>query len=288
MNIIDLIVLIGLLASLPVGIRIFGGKNMTWEGTRKMVSRYRYHIYLLIVVYLLKKFIFLVEIPFENYASFNLTPAIYGLEGNTVFWIQHALESTAMTWFLSIVYIGGFLFIICFSLVLFAYHDKYVIASKLALLNLVLIIMIIPFYLFVIVYTPSYPKMFNPESYALVREMEPLLYNLGPHVNEFFLGYETFNNCFPSMHIGYPSAILMLLVWRCKGHNGYKVFLSVMLSLIGLAILYLGIHWITDIIGGLVTAFFSVIITDRYASRFWKHLNRMARAWQQKVQNSRQ
>ncbi|MCK5024778.1 MAG: phosphatase PAP2 family protein, partial [Thermoplasmata archaeon] len=158
-------------------------------------------------------------------------------------------------------------------------------ASKLALLNLVLIILTIPFYLFVVVYVPSYPKMFYPEAQSLIRGMEPLLYNLDPNINEFFMGYETFNNCFPSMHIGFPSAILMTLVWNIQGYRGYKIFLFVMIILITLSIVYLGIHWLSDIAGGLLIALLGVFITEKVSRRFWGKVHKFRRKHQRCLSN---
>jgi membrane-associated phospholipid phosphatase len=55
-----------------------------------------------------------------------------------------------------------------------------------------------------------------------------------------------------------------------------------MIGLIAVAIVYLGIHWLTDIIGGVLIAVIGVIITERYAERFWRHLNRFDRKLRKK------
>ncbi|MDO9537249.1 MAG: phosphatase PAP2 family protein [Thermoplasmata archaeon] len=277
MNIIDILVIIQLIIAFPVGIYLFANKRkVTWEGIKDMCDKYRWHIFILIGIYLFKSFVFLFEAPFEKYAI-NFTPMIHEFEGNRIFWIQHALEHQWMTIFMAVIYIGSFLFIMTFSLALFSYLDKKKVASKLAFLNFVLFPLTIPFYLFVLVYVPSYPKMFYPGAQSIITGMEPLLYNFGPNVNDFFVNYDTFNNCFPSMHIGYPVAILLSLMINVRGFKGYKYFLLAMIGLIALAIVYLGIHWITDIIGGFLIAIIGVIITEKYAERFWRWLNRFDR-----------
>lgn len=273
MSIIDIILAIGLLIAFPIGVYLFSRKIVTWEGIKDMANKYQYHFYLLVVVYLLKMFIFLLEGPAENLISLDFTPAIYELEGNAVFWVQYNLQSTAMTWFMAFIYICSFLFIMTFSLGLFAYNNMYKVASKLALVNLILFLLAIPFILFLVVYVPSYPKMFYPEAHSLIRGIEPLLYNLGPNINEFFMGYESFNNCFPSLHIGMPTAILLTMVRNVKGFRGYKIFLMVMIFLIALSIIYLGVHWFLDIIGGILIGILGFYITEKVNMRFWNRVH---------------
>ena len=175
---------------------------------------------------------------------------------------------------MAVVYIGSFLFIMTFSLALFAYLDKMKIASKMIFLYVVLFFLTIPFYLLVVVYVPSYPKMFYPGAESIIRGMEPLLYNYGPNVNDFFVNYDTFNNCFPSMHIGYPAATIFFLFLNVRGFKRYKIFLIIALGAIAVSIVYLGIHWLTDIIGGFLIAILGVIITERYARDFWKWVHK--------------
>ena len=274
MNIIDLLIAASLLIAFPIGVYVFSGKKVTWDGTKNMAEKYKYHYFLLVAIYLMKSVVFVFEETIEQNFGIDYTPMIHAFEGNTVFWVQHGLYHPAMTFIMAIVYIGSFLFIITFSLVLFAYLDKMKIASKMIFLYVVLFFLAIPFYLLVVVYVPSYPKMFYPGAESIIRGMEPLLYNYGPNVNDFFVNYDTFNNCFPSMHIGYPAATIIFLFLNTRGFKRYKLFLIVALGLISLSIIYLGIHWLTDIIGGFLIAILGVIITERYALDFWKWVHR--------------
>ena len=118
--------------------------------------------------------------------------------------------------------------------------------------------------------------MIYPGAQSVVKGIEPLFYNFNPHVNDFITSYDTFNNCFPSMHIGYPFAILLLLMRRARGFVRYKLFLFVMLILIAMAILYLGIHWILDIFAA------GFLIADRYSYPFWKRIHRFKKRSEQR------
>ncbi|MFO7618427.1 MAG: phosphatase PAP2 family protein [Thermoplasmata archaeon] len=274
MNIVDIIVIIQLIVTFPIGIYVFGGKTkVTLSGFKDMCDYYRWHFFILIAMYLMKTFSFYLEGPMEKYAT-DYTQMIYGLEGNTIFWFQHYLQSFPMTLAMAAVYIGSFLFIMVFTFAFLSYLNMKKAASKVAMLYLVLFFLTLPFYLFMIVYVPSYPKMLYPGAESIITGMEPLMYNFGPNVHEFFVNYDSFNNCFPSMHIGYPAAILMSLHLNVKGYRIYKWFLFTLLVLIAVAIVYLGIHWFSDIVGGIFIALIGVIITEKYAHRFWRHIDR--------------
>lgn len=278
MNLIDVIIVAYLFLAFFIGMRAFASKKVTKEGLIKMADRYRYHFFLLILVFIIKTIVFYLEGPVEEMLSIDFTPMIYELEGHRVYFIQKALYNDGMTLAMVLVYIGSLFFIITFSFSMFAYLNRYKTASDLALLNLVLLILTIPFYLLVVVYVPSYPKMFYPGAESVVTGMRPLMYNYGPRVNEFFLGYETFNNCFPSLHIAYPAAILIMLLKNVKGFVRYKVFLFIMLILVGIAIIYLGIHWLLDIFGGVCLAILAVMITNKVSHPFWKMVDKFDKA----------
>ena len=274
MNLIDLIIVIYLIVAFFIGMRAFASTKVTKEGLKKMASRYRYHFYILILVFAIKTIVFYLEAPVEAMLSIDFTPMVFNLEGYRVLLIQRALMNDSVTIFMAMIYVGSLFFMITFSFSMFAYLDRYKTASDLALLNLVLLILTIPFYLLVVVYVPSYPKMFYPGAQSVVKGVEPLMYNFGPRINEFFLGYETFNNCFPSLHVAYPAAILGMLLRNVKGFIRYKVFTFVMLILVGTAIIYLGIHWLLDIFGGVCLAILAVMITNRVSYPFWKMVNK--------------
>ena len=279
MNIIDALVISFLLITFPIGVRVFAGKRVTFRGLYNMLSRYDVHFFLIILIFALKSVLLYFEGPVEGYFSIDFTRMFHDVEGNHVFWIQHNLYHPWLTAALVTVYIGSFLFIYLFSFALFAYIDRIKIASNIITLHLVLFLLTIPFYLFFVVYVPSYPKMLYPGAESFVKGIEPLLYNYSQGVNDFFIGYDTFNNCFPSMHTGYPCAILLLLVRKTRNFLAYKLLLLSLLLLIMLAILYLGIHWIIDILGGIGIAILGVALTEKYNDRFWRPLWRYKRRY---------
>ena len=83
--------------------------------------------------------------------------------------------------------------------------------------------------------------------------MDAIAYTLNPEKSWFRRG-DAFTNCMPSLHIAVPFAIW--LTFRKNDHDGrWRRFQNMTLGYIILtafAIIYLGIHWFVDIIGGMI------------------------------------
>jgi len=233
-------------------------------------------------LFILKTLIMSMEGTVEGAFGWDATPMIHSIEGDAVLQVQKALLNDWMTLAMGLVYIGSFLFVYVFSFLLFAYSDRFKVAGSLMFMYLALLLLSVPFYFLMIVNVTSYPLMFHPGDVAVVPGMQPLLYNYNPLVHNFFISYDTFNNSFPSMHVGYPAAVLILL-WRNEPKfRGYKIFLGVMIFLISLSIVYLGIHWLIDILGGLVAAIVAVFVAEKWSKPFWKRVYKLVkREWKE-------
>tara|TARA_B100000945_G_scaffold67955_1_gene51189 strand:- start:326 stop:1843 length:1518 start_codon:yes stop_codon:yes gene_type:complete len=76
----------------------------------------------------------------------------------------------------------------------------------------------------------------------------------------------------PSLHIAFPFAVwLCLLRFDTDGRwTNYRRILLVFVLMTAFSILYLGIHWFMDIIGGMVVATIAVNIANKLADPFWR------------------
>ena len=70
-----------------------------------------------------------------------------------------------------------------------------------------------------------------------------------PGIEKFFYAVTTKNNCFPSLHV----AMALLLVKSSSFMRDRRYFYITLISALGVifSVLYLSIHWITDVIGGI-------------------------------------
>jgi len=123
-------------------------------------------------------------------------------------------------------------------------------------------ILAVPFYLF-----------FNVRVTGdTIPEMQTLAYTLTPEIADWFRRIDPFTNGMPSLHIGIPFA-----VWLCltrfdddRRWNRYRHTVFAYTALTAFTIIYLGIHWFMDIIGGMLVAGAAVSMADRTSNTWWK------------------
>ncbi|MEC7272647.1 MAG: phosphatase PAP2 family protein, partial [Candidatus Thermoplasmatota archaeon] len=123
----------------------------------------------------------------------------------------------------------------------------------------------IPFYLFFNVRVTGF----------YIEDMDAIAYTLNPEIEDWFRRIDAFTNCMPSLHIAVPFAIW--LTFRKHDHDGrWSRFQNMTLGYIMLtvfAIIYLGIHWFVDIIGGMILATFAVGLMEKTNDPVWKFLD---------------
>ncbi|MCX6664606.1 MAG: phosphatase PAP2 family protein [Euryarchaeota archaeon] len=71
-----------------------------------------------------------------------------------------------------------------------------------------------------------------------------------PAIDQFFYATTTINNCFPSLHVA--MALLVAQTAILTKHKTYMYFTIFCAIAVIIAVMYLAIHWITDVIGGMV------------------------------------
>ena len=256
--IIAALLVLFLIISFPVGLYLFSGEKVTKSGVKSMLYNYRYHFLLLIIVYFAKRLLIIIE-PFVEPYAFDATPYIHAFEVDLALQIQQSLMNYPLTVFLATVYTVGFVFVIVFTLMFLAYLDLKEAASKMMFFYLVIFLATIPFYLFMLVQVTAFS----------LPGIEPLLYDFGPNIWNFFNSHETFNNCVPSLHIGYPVGVLLVLQ-NVEGYKGLKWTFFVLILITSLAVVYLGIHWVIDVPLGVLVAVFAYLVTEKYSERFWR------------------
>ena len=92
--------------------------------------------------------------------------------------------------------------------------------------------------------------------------VDALMYHDGWNI-EFFTSNDPLDNGIPSLHVGLPISLLMIhrAYTRQRGidisewrHRGLDVFIMSNVAIYLFSILYLGIHWVSDVIPGLILA----------------------------------
>lgn len=224
--------------------------------------RYWVHILIVFAIYNAKDTLDQIDRLLMASTGLDMTPYIWAIEGNLVLWVQQTFEAAWLTTALTHFYVAGFMFICYVSVFYFAYFDDRWLADRVTLSIAWVYILAVPFYLF-----------FNVRVTGdTIPEMETLAYTLTPEIADWFRRIDPFTNGMPSLHIGIPFA-----VWLCltrfdddRRWNRYRYTVFAYTLLTAFTIIYLGIHWFVDIIGGMLIAGAAVSMADRTSNGWWK------------------
>ena len=237
--------------------------NITVDGFVDFLRRYWLHLVLVLLIYNAKDFLDEVDriLMANTDGMLNMTPWIYTLEGDMVLWVQQTFQADWLTAFMTHFYVVGFMVICYVSIFYFAYFDDRYMADRISLTIVWVYTLAIPFYLFFNVHvTGNY-----------IPEMKTLAYNYSPEINDWFSRIDPFTNGMPSLHIAFPFAVWLCL-HRFDTDERWKTYRRIVLAftmLTAFCIIYLGIHWFTDIIGGMIVAAVAVKISSVMSEPFW-------------------
>lgn len=82
-----------------------------------------------------------------------------------------------------------------------------------------------------------------------------------PQVETFFYTTTTQNNCFPSLHTA-MSIVISRTIFLTENKRFEYLGIFVMVTVI-ISVLYLSIHWIIDVIGGIIVALFALYLSEK-------------------------
>ncbi|NHX36182.1 MULTISPECIES: phosphatase PAP2 family protein [Halolamina] len=185
----------------------------------------------------------------------NITGAIHAVEGTFVADLQ-SIASPELTAYFSFVYVFGYVFLLTFPIVLYALHDDArPLAATLVAYALNYGIGLVCYVLFV-----AYgPRNFMPGA------VESLLFTNWPEVQHLTSQVNENTNVFPSLHTSLSVTVALLAARYRSAAPGWLPIATVGATSVAVATMYLGIHWLTDVLAGIVLAVFSVAVGARVA-----------------------
>lgn len=231
------------------------------EGFIDMFRRYWAHMIVVFSVYLWKDILDGLDRILMANTQLDMTPYVYAIEGDIVLWVQEGFRNDLLDVILTHFYVMGFMTATFASFVYPIYFDDRHMADRVSLSMFWVYILAIPFYLFFNVrVTGDYIPL-----------METIAYDLTPEIHNWFTRIDPFTNGMPSLHIGLPFAIWLTMTrWDEDGRwLRFRRFLVIFLALTAFSIIYLGIHWAIDIIGGMIIAIAAVSVTERTHKGIW-------------------
>ena len=236
--------------------------KLSLDGFIDMFRRYWAHMIVVFSVYLWKDLLDGMDRILMANTQVDMTPYVYAVEGDIVLWVQQGLRNAFLDEALTHFYVMGFMTATFASFLYPIYFDDRHMADRVSLTMFWVYVIAIPFYLFFNVGVTG----------NHIPAMQTIAYDLTPEINNWFTRIDPFSNGMPSLHIGLPFAIwLTMQRWDDDGRWAkYRGFLMAFTMLTAFAIIYLGIHWIVDIIGGMAVGILAVQMTSKTNQSLWK------------------
>ena len=236
--------------------------KVSLDGFVDMFRRYWAHMLVVFSVYLWKDVLDGLDRVIMANTQLDMTALAYAIEGDIVLWVQEGLRNDFLDVALTHFYVMGFMTATFASFLYPIYFDDRHMADRVSLSMFWVYLLAIPFFLF-----------FNVRVAGdYIPAMETIAYDLTPEIHNWFNRIDPFTNGMPSLHIGLPFAIwLSMHRWDEDGRwSRYRIFLVLFIILTAFSILYLGIHWIVDIIGGMAIGIMAVNMTAKTHEPIWR------------------
>jgi tRNA nucleotidyltransferase (CCA-adding enzyme) len=182
----------------------------------------------------------------------DLAPAVDGLERGVVPSLQH-LWNAPLNYFFSIVYVAVHPWMLFFPILLYVLSDEERPAKAHLLMFPLAFAMALPFYILL--------PLTNVYVYHHVQSP---VFELFPQLTDIYYSFTTVNNTFPSLQVAF--AALTANAARYSRNRNFRVFAYAYAVCLVLATLYLNIHWIVDVLGGLLVAALVAVFTSRFIS----------------------
>ncbi|MDS0476121.1 phosphatase PAP2 family protein [Natrinema sp. 1APR25-10V2] len=188
--------------------------------------------------------------------DWDLTAEIYAIEGEFVAVLQDVVPKATLEFF-SAMYMFGFPFLLVTAPILYfmlptqrhlkellvAYVFNYVIGS-------------LCYTLFIV---------YGPRNH--LSSVSGLMYSFYPQTQDLTAAVSANTNVFPSLHTSL-AVVVMLLAWRSREeYPRWFPIASFVTACVVFSTMYLGIHWLIDVIAGILLAIGSLFAAERIVGR---------------------
>ena len=227
------------------------------RSAKRRLRAVRSHLAVLIALLLVNSVVRDLGPEFSWIIGWNVTGVIHAIEGTFVAQLQSALATPALTTYFSLVYVYGYAFLLIFPLVAYFSLDDPEPLRRIIVAYSVNYGLGVVCYLLFIAYGP---RNLMPEL------VSGLLYTNYPEFQLLTTQVNSNTNVFPSLHTSLSLAVALLAARTRTVYRSWWVVSTILAVSITVSTMYLGIHWATDVVAGVVLAVVSVKVAG--LSRF--------------------
>ena len=219
-----------------------------WQRVRRNVTGLWPTLGLLGIVLAINKVVRAVGVELSWLIGINLTGYIYLLESQFVAVVQ-SYATPRLTAYFGFVYVFGYTFLLTFPVLAYAVYER---PRPLRVLILTYVLNYGVGVVCYVLFVAYGPRNFMPEL------VEPLLYQSWPQSQLLVQQVNVNTNVFPSLHTSL-SATVALVAYRFRSvYPRWLPIATVLAVSVIVSTMYLGIHWATDVVAGLLVAAGSV------------------------------
>ncbi|UTF52500.1 phosphatase PAP2 family protein [Natronosalvus rutilus] len=190
--------------------------------------------------------------------GWDITDSLYELEGLFVADLQAAVPESLIAFF-SAMYMFGFPYLLVVPLVLYFVHTS----SR--HLKGVLTAYVLNYAVGAILYTLFIA--YGPRN-RVPHHVSGLMYEIYPETQTLTAAVSSNTDVFPSLHTSF-AVVVALFAWRTrKTYPLWFYVSSITATAVVLSTMVLGIHWLTDVVAGLVLGLWSVVVATRVVETF--------------------
>jgi len=196
------------------------------------------------------------SVQFSRALNWDITAEIYAIEGLFVAYVQDLTPEVLVPVF-SGFYMFGFTYLLIAPILV------YFLTSTVRPLKELLVAYSLNYLVGITLYTLF--VAYGPRLY-LGSRVEGSMYALFPETQTLTQAVSANTNVFPSLHASL-SIIVLLFAWQTRDrHSRWLAIASVVATSVVLSTMILGIHWLTDVVAGVVLAVVCVLGADRIVS----------------------
>ena len=185
--------------------------------------------------------------------DWHITSELYAVEGEFVALLQDLVPTSTLGFF-SAIYVVGFAFLLVTAPLLY-----FLLPSQRRLKEL-LVAYLLNYLIGSICYTLFIA--YGPRNYLL--SVDGLMYQTYPETQLLTAAISSNTNVFPSLHTSL-AVVVLLIAWRSRReYPRWFAIVGLVASSVVFSTMYLGIHWLIDVLAGVVLGVVAVTVAGRW------------------------